>query len=62
MTRVNCIKQYFSDGSRDVTNAEIMALSKEERQEIGDLCADALDALNLSQLDREWLKADAAKA
>lgn len=42
MTRIVAIKQYFSTESKPVENSEIMALSKEAREELGN---EALKAL-----------------
>ena len=45
MKAISAIKTYFGDDGphgRDVTMAEIKALSKEERQEIGRMAAEAL--------------------
>ena len=42
MTRIEAIKQYFSTAEKPVVNAEIMALAKEQRTELGN---EALKAL-----------------
>jgi hypothetical protein len=43
MTRVQAIKTFFeANGGRKVENREVLALSVSERQEIGQMAADAL--------------------
>jgi hypothetical protein len=43
LSRVQAIKTFFeSDGGRKMENREIMSLSGEEREEIGNLCGKAL--------------------
>ena len=45
MSRVEAIKRFFeADGGRKIENREVLDLSKEAREELGQMCATALGA------------------